>query len=269
MRVLWIGAHPDDELFVAPWLGFLLKTEQAELGFLVATRGERGTCLLPEGCEAELATIREQEMLASARIFRGRVWFADCPDGRASEPEDVLSAWARDAGGMDALETRFRSIIEEFAPDRIVTFNRRHGCSWHADHRAVGLLVQSLALPIPITLAESRLTFDLPFRVEPGVSGAVKFDARETWNYLVGVLRCHPSQISPQTVDLFDHVPEEQRTVFLRHRERFHRWSRPLDDVRIAIRRAIAPSRLFRSHTRHNGTSRRENLHDLNGSSER
>ncbi len=258
MRILWIGSHPDDELFVAPWLGFLLEQEHAEFGFLVATRGEKGLCLL-ETRDPDLATIRDREMHASARIFQGRVWFADLRDGQGDEPEDVLAAWSSEAGGRDALDQRFRSIIEEFAPDRIVTFNRRHGCSWHADHRAVGLLVQALAMPIPITLAESRPTFSAPFRVVPGVSNVVAFDARDTWSYLIRVLRCHPSQISAETVDLFEHAPQEQRTVFLTHRRRFHRWSAPLDDVRIALRRAIAPSRLFRKRR----DSPPESLHHL------
>ena len=44
VRILWFGAHPDDELFFAPLLGRLHATRGARLHFVVATRGERGPC---------------------------------------------------------------------------------------------------------------------------------------------------------------------------------------------------------------------------------
>ena len=57
VRILWFGAHPDDELFVAPWLGAMFD-RGAAIGFLVATRGEQGPCYRPEGCAPDLATVR-------------------------------------------------------------------------------------------------------------------------------------------------------------------------------------------------------------------
>ena len=246
MRILWIGAHPDDELFVAPWLGAMVESQGAHCGFLVATRGEKGDCHLPEGCLPDLGTVREREMREAAALFGGEVWFAGCRDGVASEPDDVLRIWARDAGGMRALQQRFLGVIEQFRPDRIATFNRWHGCTWHADHRAIGILIQALALPIPVTLAESRLTFDNPLTIEAGDPAAEEFDSRATWDYLMRNLACHRSQMPAEIAGLFACAPLEQRRTWLTHRERWHRWSKPLDDVLLAFRRLLSHTQLSR-----------------------
>jgi LmbE family N-acetylglucosaminyl deacetylase len=218
-------------MFIAPWLGAMVESGDAEIGFLLATRGEKGDCLLPEGCGPDLGAFREREMGQAAALFGGRVWYAGLRDATAPEPEGVLSAWAKEAGGLDALRQRFSSIIEAFAPDRIVTFDRFHGCTWHADHRAIGMLVQWLALPIPITLAQSRTTFTDPLLIEAGVRDALAVGAEATWDYLIRVLRCHRSQIPEETVALFESAPSEQRRVWLTHRPPWQRWHHVRDNL--------------------------------------
>ena len=214
------------------------ETAGASCGFLVATRGEGGVCLRPEGCHPDLATIRTAEMESAAKLFGGSVWFANCPDASATQPEEVLLHWEREAGGSEALLRRFSSVISDFAPDRIVTFDPRHGCTWHADHRAIGMLVQRLALPFPVTLAESRINFCSPLTIERGRSGAKPFDSRATWHYLVDDLACHRSQMTEAVLDLFRNLPEEQRATWLLHRSRWTRWSRAVDFVEQMTRRS-------------------------------
>jgi len=231
MRVLWIGAHPDDELFVAPWLARLRKTAGAKLGFLVATRGEQGDCRLPSPRNRDVGSVRESEMRAAASLFDADLEFLFWRDGAASEPREVLKAWAKDAGGRKELSDQLRAAIDRFSPDWIVTFDRRHGCSWHADHRAMGILVQSLALPIPVTLAESRITFSDPLRIEPGVRDAEAFNVSETWDDLIRDLACHPSQFSVETAELFRNLPAEQQIVWLSHVPAWRRWHYVRDNV--------------------------------------
>ena len=48
--VLWVGAHPDDEVLLAPVLAKLCLLERLDCHLLVLTRGEAGICLLPGGC---------------------------------------------------------------------------------------------------------------------------------------------------------------------------------------------------------------------------
>jgi LmbE family N-acetylglucosaminyl deacetylase len=213
MRVLWIGAHPDDELFIAPYLGMLRETRRATIGFLVATRGEQGPCHRPEGCEPDLATVREAEMRAAAAVFDGEVWFADCRDGSGTPAERVIEEWSRDAGGGDALLARFRRVVDAFAPDEIFAFDPRHGSTNHADHRAAGMVVEMLGLDA--TLVESRLTWRTPLRVEPAVPEAEMFDASPYWHWLLRNLACHRSQFTPGAIEMFANAPAGQRRVWL------------------------------------------------------
>jgi hypothetical protein len=237
MRVLWIGAHPDDELFVAPWLAQLRITAGAKLGFLLATRGERGDCRLPSTGDRGVAVIREKEMRDAAAAFDGELHFLGWRDGTAPEPAGVIRAWAAEAGGKKAIRDQLRSAIAAFSPDWIVTFDRRHGCTWHADHRAIGILVQSLGLPIPVTLAESRITFSSPIRIEPGVRNAEAVPVSGTWNDLLIDVACHPSQFSSEVVEAFRNVPEAQRIVWLLHAPHWRRWNYIRDNVAGSIRR--------------------------------
>jgi LmbE family N-acetylglucosaminyl deacetylase len=231
MRVLWIGAHPVDELFVAPWLARLRVTAGANLGFLIATRGESGVCLLTLREREDLGAIREAEMARAVAALDGVLQFLGWRDCTAAEPEAVLRSWARDAGGMRKLRDQLRAAIEAFSPDWVVTFDRRHGCTWHADHRALGALVQSLGLSIPITLAESRISFSDPLRIEPGVREADAVDVGDTWNELVQDMSCHPSQFSAGTIELFRSVPDEERIVWLLHLPPWRRWRHLRDNV--------------------------------------
>jgi LmbE family N-acetylglucosaminyl deacetylase len=231
IRVLWIGAHPDDELFVAPWLARLRTTAGAKLAFLVATRGERGDCRLTSRGPTDLGAIRETEMADAAASFAGELRFLGWRDGTAAEPRAVLRTWAANAGGKDSLRNQLREAIAAFAPDWIVTFDRRHGCSWHADHRALGALVQSLALPIPTTLAESRITFTTPLRIEPGNTNAEAVNVSETWEELLRDMACHPSQFAKETIELFRNVPEHERVVWLLHASPNRRWRYARDNM--------------------------------------
>jgi LmbE family N-acetylglucosaminyl deacetylase len=247
MRVLWIGAHPDDELFVAPWLARLRTTAGANIAFLIATRGEHGDCRLALRGDRDLGAIREVEMSDAASSFDGELQFLGWRDGIAQEPKDVLRGWAGDAGGRKALRRQLRAAVDELAPDWIVTFDRRHGCTWHADHRALGTLVQSLGLSIPVTLAESRITFSSPLRIEPGVREAEPVDVSGTWDDLLRDMACHRSQFTPEAIELFRNVPQEQRIVWLLHLPAWRRWRYLRDNV---VGAAFRVKSFIRDHVR-------------------
>ena len=56
--VVWLGAHPDDELYAAPWLADRCLERGASCKLVVLTFGESGNCKLPGGCEPDLKSVR-------------------------------------------------------------------------------------------------------------------------------------------------------------------------------------------------------------------
>lgn len=52
-RLLWVGAHPDDEVYAAPLIADLCLDEGYACTLAVVTRGESGSCGLPDGCEPD------------------------------------------------------------------------------------------------------------------------------------------------------------------------------------------------------------------------
>jgi LmbE family N-acetylglucosaminyl deacetylase len=206
MRILWIGAHPDDELFVAPYLGAMHEEQGATIGFFVATRGERGPCYLKGGCKPNLATVRTREMEKAAELFGGGVTFGDLPDGSGRTPEQVLKVWSRK-------KRRFLKAIEAFAPDQIMTLDPHH--SGHPDDMAVGRIVTGFDLRVPIVLAESRPSWTYPMIITPAVENAEAFDARTHWHWLVLDLECHPSQMRRVMIEDFFAASDANRKVWL------------------------------------------------------
>src|SRR5204863_829035 len=78
-RILWIGAHPDDEILISPLLGFHCVERGAQCVLLVMTRGEAGGP----------AAVRAAEMQRAANLFHAALthWaFADVMG-------DVDAAW--------------------------------------------------------------------------------------------------------------------------------------------------------------------------------
>lgn len=68
--------------------------------------------------------------------------------------------------------------------------------------------------------------------ISPGTRGAVAVDVRDSWDeYVLGVLRCHPSQIGGLTLGLFAEAGDEQRRVWLTHRPPWRRWDSLRDHV--------------------------------------
>lgn len=233
-RVLWVGAHPDDESTIAPVLGEACVDGGATCTFLVATRGENGSCARPDGCSPDLPTIRIAEMQAAARLYGAELVQWDLADSPASTPDQVAEVWAASSGGAEALITKMRSAIEAAAPDVVITFDPRHGTTCHADHRAVAALalaaLQRIGPAAPSAwLSEVRLDIAasgstigyLPALADdPAV---ITYDATrssagangQTWEYLLANLRAHASQFTLAQVTAFSAAAPAQRRVFL------------------------------------------------------
>lgn len=238
-RLLWFGPHPDDELYAAPLIGHYCRDLGWECTLVVLTRGEGGSCGLPEGCSPDLATVRREEMIGSAALLGAELDHWDLGDNGRFEPyagdvEDVLTLWASREGGVEPLVERVMAAITDRAPTLVLTVDPRHGNYCHPTHRATGALVVTAVQALgaeapPLQMVASRAATEaegLGFvPVVPADPTLTSFDATvrsqtldsEAWGFLGAVLRAHASQFAisdPQLAALAS-APEGNKHVFL------------------------------------------------------
>jgi len=118
MRVLGLGAHPDD----MEWMCGGTLAKFARLGHSVSichiSNGNKGSFRYSS---EELAKVRRQEAIAAAKVIGATSLTCDIPDG-----EVVLNV---------ENERRVTEIIRQAAPDVVITMDPN---DYHGDHRATG-----------------------------------------------------------------------------------------------------------------------------------
>lgn len=220
-NILWIAAHPDDELLAAPVLALFCREQNARCTIAVATKGERGTCELPS-CGTDLGALREQELRASAALFSASVIAGSFPDGTSWSPQDVLVRWnAADPSVRDFIE----SILAQVQPDLVLTLDPRHGSTCHPDHRAIGRAVIEVCaergIPAGVIPTRAKIVgaWDAVM-IDPHLARAdFIVDAGRSpehasrWDSLTAVARTHASQFSTRAVEALERVPNERRRV--------------------------------------------------------
>lgn len=197
--ILWIGAHPDDEILIAPLLGRDCVERGARCSLLVLTQGEGGGS----------APVRAAEMQRAAEMLHAALTLWTFSDVSAN----VDAVWSGEAGGREALVARIAAEIAAAAPAAVYTFDPRHGSTCHPAHRAVGALVIEAAArvtPAPtLFLVETTSTF------ESAVANPIVIDASAHWSYLVRDAQLHASQFPSERIDAFANLPAEQRRIYL------------------------------------------------------
>lgn len=229
-RILWVGAHPDDEVYVAPLLAELCLKRNMSCTLLVMTDGGKGNCLLAEGCLPSVAQVRAEEMRQTAVYFKATLETPNFEDSPASTPDDVLISWNNSIGGGNKLLTSLTDFIKKVNPDVILTFDPRHGSSCHLDHRAVGRLVLDATLAAGKTLQsvyfpqaywESGLVNPTQAWagnavIIPTDDAVFKIDSINNWSAFIDNLSIHKSQFRTtknEYIDAFGHAPLNKRIV--------------------------------------------------------
>jgi LmbE family N-acetylglucosaminyl deacetylase len=224
-RLMFIGAHPDDEVLVAPLLAQFCGNGSTGCTIVSLTRGERGVCLLPGGC-GDLAAIRIAELSRSAEILGARpIWF-EFADGPAGDPIAVRQSWAAAHGSEQTLITMLAQLIEQQSPHSVITFDPRHGSTCHPDHRAIGSIaaaaLRQLGSHAPEAFfLETRVHLSGDGRVRgfapavPPMHGFYEMNAISHWSSLLDSVRAHASQFPEATLQSLTTLPEDQRRVYL------------------------------------------------------
>ncbi len=184
LRLLVIGAHPDDAEYKAGGLAALYRQLGHEVTFISVTNGEAGH---HEVAGPPLVARRDAEARSAAATLgiACQVW--DHPDGRL---ESTLARREQVIG-----------LIRAIRPDLVLTHRPN---DYHPDHRAVSLLVQDAAylLTVPAICPEFQHLrrdpviaylsddFTRPRAFEP----TVVIDIGPVWTSKVAMLHEHTSQ---------------------------------------------------------------------------
>ncbi|MEZ2328369.1 PIG-L deacetylase family protein [Mesorhizobium sp. RCC_202] len=173
MKILALGAHPDDiEIFMFGTLA-AYAAQGAELTFAVATDGAKGG----KGDPKALARTRRDEAAAAAGLIGAVPRFLDFPDG----------ALIADAALISVLKT----LIGEVNPDLAITHAPN---DYHADHRALSdgvRIAASFAVPVLHADTMGGTGFSPTLYVDISAHRDVKTQA----------IRAHRSQMPEQYVE--------------------------------------------------------------------
>lgn len=130
MKVLALGAHPDDiEIFMFGTMAAYAALG-AELAFAIATDGAKGG----RGDPAALAAARREEATEAARLLGVTPRFLDFPDGALIADATVIAA--------------IKALFGDEKPDLAITHAPN---DYHGDHRALSDAVRiaaSFAVPV-------------------------------------------------------------------------------------------------------------------------
>jgi N-acetylglucosamine malate deacetylase 1 len=237
LRLLILGAHPDDAEYYAGGLASIYRKLGHEVRMISLTNGDAGH---HARSRRELADIRRHEAEASAKSIGATSGVWDHHDG---ELQPTLK-----------LRERVIAEIRRFQPDLVLTHRAN---DYHPDHRAVGQVVQDASFMVRVPLVvpdvpalhhDPVVAFMTDMFTKPcPMSGDVILDVEDQIDSILGMLSCHQSQVFewlPWLDGVLDQVPteHEQRMTWLR--EWYRKECRPrVERYRNALIAAYGPDR--------------------------
>ncbi|MBN1176325.1 MAG: PIG-L family deacetylase [Dehalococcoidales bacterium] len=200
-----VTPHPDDAEFGVAGTVARLTSEGKKIVYVVCTNGDKGTSdrnMKP----AELATIREKEQTAAAKLLGVKdVVFLRFPDQSLEDSDKFRKALVR--------------LIRLYQPFAVVTADPYRKYMWHRDHRITGLVTLDAVFPY----ARDHLSYPelLDEGLEPHKVREIWFwgsddinyrlDVTDTFELKLAALGCHKSQVGD--------IPPEMR-------ERMREWAK-------------------------------------------
>lgn len=185
LRLLILGAHPDDAEFHAGALAAIYRRHGHEVKMVSLTNGEAGH---HEISGAPLAARRKSEAAAAAAVIGATAEVWPNRDGRLEPTLDVRWQVVR--------------AIREFRPDLVLTHRPN---DYHPDHRAVGQAVQDACYLVTVPAIVPEIPFlrrdpvvgYLPdrFTKPTPLAADVVVDAGPYVETIVDMLACHASQV--------------------------------------------------------------------------
>jgi LmbE family N-acetylglucosaminyl deacetylase len=237
LRLLIIGAHPDDADYAAGGTAALYRAAGHTVKMVSLTNGDAGHHVTPG---PELARRRRAEAAAAGAVIGATYDTLDNHDGLL----------------LPTLENRLQVIrlIRTFRPDLVLTHRPN---DYHPDHRYTSQLVQDAAymVTVPAVAADTPHLqrdpviaylpddFQRPYPLQP----SVVVDVGPVIEQLVSMLHCHTSQFYewlPYNQGVLDQVPKDEaaRRAWLAEQTRLRLRARA-DKYRAELCRAYGPER--------------------------
>lgn len=136
VRVLMIGAHPDDE--DTRLITWLTKGEHADVAYLSLTRGDGGQNLIGNDLGEALGVIRTEELLAARRLDGAHQYFTRAYDfGFSKSAEESFQHWPHDSVLSDVV-----TVIRAFRPHVIVSVFSGTPRDGHGQHQVAGIVAR-------------------------------------------------------------------------------------------------------------------------------
>lgn len=223
LRLLILGAHPDDAEFHAGGLATLYRRHGHVVRMVSITNGEAGH---HEQTGSSLAERRRAEAARSAAVIGAESAVWDFRDGQF-EP---------------TLDARW-SVIRElraFQPDLVLTHRPN---DYHPDHRAVGNVVRDASYLVTVpaicpdapALRRDPIVAYMPDRfTKPNpLSADVVLDVEPALESIVEMLACHRSQVFewlPYNLGISEQVPGDEPGQRAWLAGWYREWLRPTAD---------------------------------------
>jgi LmbE family N-acetylglucosaminyl deacetylase len=136
MRVLLVGAHPDDEdTFLIAWLS---RGRHVETAYLSLTRGDGGQNVIGNELGEALGVLRTEELLAARRVDGARQYFTRAYDfGFSKDTTDTYRHWQKDSILGDVVR-----VVRAFRPHVIVGVFSGTPRDGHGQHQVSGILAR-------------------------------------------------------------------------------------------------------------------------------
>ena len=186
-RYLFIGPHPDDIEIGAGATAAKLAAAGKQVRFLICTDGRYGDAGCPGISGDELAALRKEEALASAKALGvNDVHFLELSDGGFYSRKDLLKGIAREVGA--------------FAPDLIFAPDPSPASECHVDHLNVGKASRQIACFAPYAgimgryKAASAPVKGIAFYMTAKPNAFVKTSPALVKQQFPAIFDCHKSQ---------------------------------------------------------------------------
>lgn len=191
--IIFVGAHPDDELTVSQFIARAREEKGLECLLLILTHGEGGECALQGGCYPDLATVREEELLKSAENLQCSVTLGNFPNEKKwyRPVEEVYEQWTS-LGAREFIKEKVSGVKNPL----VISFDPESGYTGHSEHRTASIITFEVLREMKGVSLYYVLNYFM------GISqlreeGIFAIDVERYYPVLLSSWKCYLSQVDP------------------------------------------------------------------------